>query len=805
MQDPVKTNQELLAEIAVLKERIAALEHPRAEPRQQDEDFRKGEEKYRQLFDNSPTGLYQIDFRTGKFLKANQVICDYFGCREEEITAISPYDVMSDESRKLLLERLAKMAAGESVPENPEYEIVDKDGRHRWVQLYSKNFHDAQGSVIGADVVAHEITDRKRMEEALRKKEELLDRLIAAIPDMVVRTDMQGDVLFINDVGVEMSGYGKEELIGANMLSFMAPEDREEAIRNTTLMMTQRLGPKFYRFVRKEGTLLDAEVNGDVLRTAAGDPCGMVYVVRDVGDRRQAEEALRESENKYRILTEKMADVVWITDMDLRNLYVSPSIRAVLGFSQEERMGQIITEQLTPDSLAIGLNTLARELALEKEGRTDPARTVTLVLEYYHKNGSTRWMETLISGIRNDRGALTGLHGLSRDITARLQAEEERDRLQAQLNQTQRLESIGTLAGGIAHDFNNLLMGIQGYASLTLLDLDPSHPHHENLKRIEEQVQSGAELTRQLLGFARGGKYEIRPADLNKILKKTSALFGRTKKEIAIHHKFGKDLWIVEVDRGQMEQVLLNLYVNAWHAMPGGGEIYLETENVFLADEKALPLALAAGRYVKITVADTGTGIDGPTLERIFDPFFTTKAMGRGTGLGLATVYGIVKGHRGMIQVESELGHGTTFTIHLPASEKQAVPEKAAGQALARGSETILLVDDEPLILDVGKRLLEFLGYRVCSAGNGQEALDLYRQKGGEIDLVLLDMVMPGLSGGEVFDQLRQIDPDVRVLLSSGYSIDGQAQRIIERGCRGFLQKPFQVQQLSRKVREILD
>jgi PAS domain S-box-containing protein len=644
-----------------------------------------------------------------------------------------------------------------------------------------------------------------RTEEALQKSEEFLGRLIAAIPDMVVRTDVRGDILFINDVGVEMSGYGKGELIGTHMLAFIAPEDRERAIRNTTLMMTQRLGPKEYRLVKKDGTRLPSEVNGDVLRTVSGDPCGMVYVIRDVGDRKRAEEALRESESKYRILTEKMTDVVWITDMDLRNLYVSPSIRAVLGFSQEERMGQIITEQLTPDSLAIGLNTLTRELALEKDGRADPARTVTLALEYCHKDGSTRWMETIISGIRNETGVLTGLHGLSRDITTRRQAEQERDRLQVQLNQTQRLESIGTLAGGIAHDFNNLLMGIQGYASLTLLDLDPSHPHHENLKRIEEQVQSGAELTRQLLGFARGGKYEIKPADLNEILQTTSSLFSRTKKEIAVHHKFGRDLWIVEVDRGQMEQVLLNLYVNAWHAMPGGGEIYLETENVSLTGEKALSLALEVGEYVKITVTDTGTGMDRPTQERIFDPFFTTKAMGKGTGLGLATVYGIIKGHKGMIHVESDPGQGTAFTIHLPASEKQAVREKAATETIVRGTETILLVDDEPLILDVGRRLLEFLGYRVYPASSGPEAIALYRQKGGKIDLVLLDMVMPGLSGGEVFDQLRQIDPEVRVLLSSGYSIDGQAQRIIERGCRGFLQKPFQVQQISRKVREILD
>ena len=347
------------------------------------------------------------------------------------------------------------------------------------------------------------------------------------------------------------------------------------------------------------------------------------------------------------------------------------------------------------------------------------------------------------------------------------------------------------LAGGIAHDFNNLLMGIQGYASLTLLDLDPSHPNYERLKRIEEQVQSGADLTKQLLGFARGGRYEVKPADMNDIIEKTSSMFGRTKKEISIHRKYGKDLWSVEVDRGQMEQVFMNLYVNAWQAMPGGGEIYLETENVLLDDEQAFPYAVKPGKYVKISVTDTGTGMDEKTRERIFDPFFTTKEMGRGTGLGLATVYGIIKGHKGMINVYSEPGHGTTFTIYLPASEKEVVKEKTATGTIARGTETILLVDDEKMVLEVSKELLESMGYRVYAAGSGQEAIAVYMEKRNEIDLVILDMIMPGISGGETFDRLREINPGIKVLLSSGYSINGEAQNIWTAAATGSSRSPF--------------
>ena len=247
----------------------------------------------------------------------------------------------------------------------------------------------------------------------------------------------------------------------------------------------------------------------------------------------------------------------------------------------------------------------------------------------------------------------------------------------------------------------------------------------------------------------------------------------------------------------------MNLYVNSGHAMPGGGEIRLETENVFL-DEETLPFAIKAGRYVKISVTDTGVGMDEKTRERIFDPFFTTKEMGRGTGLGLAMVYGIIKGHGGMIRVNSEPGRGTTFYIYLPASEKEVAKAGEAAERILKGTETILLVDDEKTVLSVSKELLKFLGYRVHAAGGGQEAIAVYMEKRGEIDLVILDMIMPGISGGETFDRLREIDPAIKVLLASGYSIEGQAQEILDRGCNGFLQKPFHLEKLARKVREVL-
>jgi CheY-like chemotaxis protein len=285
---------------------------------------------------------------------------------------------------------------------------------------------------------------------------------------------------------------------------------------------------------------------------------------------------------------------------------------------------------------------------------------------------------------------------------------------------------------------------------------------------------------------------------------KTSILFGRTKKEIRIETKFEPALWSVDVDRGQTEQVLLNLYVNACHAMPGGGDLYLETVNIRLPGKSGKGSDAAPGEYVRITVKDTGMGMDERTKSRIFEPFFTTKEMGRGTGLGLATVYGIVQGHGGFITVDSEKGKGTAFHIYLPASHREVPKAATPSEFFERGRETILLVDDEEGILAVSTALLTHLGYDVMNAKNGREALEIYRKKGETIDLVILDMIMPGMSGGETFDLLKELNPEIRVILSSGYSLDGMASQIMEHGCRSFMQKPFTLSALSQQVREAL-
>jgi CheY-like chemotaxis protein len=340
-----------------------------------------------------------------------------------------------------------------------------------------------------------------------------------------------------------------------------------------------------------------------------------------------------------------------------------------------------------------------------------------------------------------------------------------------------------------------------------MIDKDPFDPDYEHLKGIEAYIKNAVELTRDLLGFARGGKYEARPTDLNTLIDDENRLFGNTKKEIRIHSKFAKDLWNVEADRGQIRQVLLNLYVNAWQAMPGGGDLYIQTDNVTLDEHYIKPFDVRPGKYVRVSITDTGIGMDAETREKIFTPFFSTKHMGQGSGLGLASAYGIVKNHDGFINVYSEKGKGTTFNIYLPASEKPVAKKfpEPKRREIHFGQGTVLLVDDEDMIIEVGQKMLEKMGFRVLTAGSGQQAVDLYRRHREQIDVVILDMVMPGMGGGETFDRMKKIDERVKVILSSGYSINGQAKDIMDRGCSGFIQKPFSMQELSLKIRAVLD
>ncbi|MEE9612103.1 MAG: PAS domain S-box protein, partial [Desulfatiglandales bacterium] len=516
------------------------------------------------------------------------------------------------------------------------------------------------------------------------------------------------------------------------------------------------------------------------------------YLEQRVGKRT---EELRKSEEKYRTLFENASEAI-VVAQDGVIKFVNPKGEELYGYSQEE---------LASRSLTYFIHEEDREMVGERHEKRLRGEVLpgTYHFRIINKAGDIKWVELNVASFSwEDRPATLCF---MTDITERLQAEEEQKKLEAQFQQAQKMEAMGTLAGGIAHDFNNLLMGIQGNASLMMLDFDSNHIHYEKLQAIEKMVKSGSSLTRQLLGYARKGRYEVTPINLNQLVMETSDTFGRTRKEITINREFMEDISSIEADHVQIEQVLLNLYVNAADAMPGGGDLMVKTMNITDKDMKGKLYNPRPGRYVQLNVTDTGIGMDKETSERIFDPFFTTKEMGRGTGLGLASAYGIIKAHGGYIDCDSKKGQGTTFDIYLPASEKEAIEEKKVYGEVLNGTETLLLVDDEAMIINVGEKMLKKMGYTVLSAGSGKEAIDIYEKNMRKIDMVILDMIMPGVSGGKTYDRMKEINPQIKVLLSSGYSIDGQATEKLERGCNGFIQKPFDMKELSYRLREILD
>ena len=637
-----------------------------------------------------------------------------------------------------------------------------------------------------------------RAERSAKESEELYSKLIAAVPDMVIRTEVDGKILFVNEVALQISGHGWAELEGKNILEFIAPEDHEKAVENMKLMFDRKLGPTEYHLVTADGGKLLFEVNSDILRREDGSPYGIVNVCRDITVRKQVEDALRESEEKYRNVIENIEDGYFEVDIAGNFTFFNDSMAKILRYPRDELMGMNNREYMDQENAKKIYQTFN---TVYRTGISTRALDWNLI----RKDGSECFVETTMSLIKDSNGRPIGFRGIARDITERKLAEKEKERLEVKLQQAQKMESLGTLAGGIAHDFNNLLMGIQGRASLMMLQTDAPHPHIEHLKGIEDYVKSAADLTKQLLGFARGGKYEVKTTDLNALIENQNQMFGRTKKEIHIQGEFDENLWTVEADQGQIEQAVLNIYVNAWQAMPGGGNLSIQSENTIIDENYGKPYHVKPGRYVKISITDTGVGMDKATQQRIFDPFFTTKEMGRGTGLGLASAYGIIKNHGGFIDVYSEQGKGTTFNIYLPASEKAVLKKDEIHEELYKGTETVLLVDDEEMILDVGQATLQTLGYTVLSARSGKDAIHICRENRNKIDMVILDMIMPEMCGGEVYDRLKEINPDLKVLLSSGYSINGQAAEILDRGCNGFIQKPFNMGDLSKKLREILD
>ena len=611
--------------------------------------------------------------------------------------------------------------------------------------------------------------------------------LVENLSDILYTIDNNAVVTYVSPNISQLSGYQPGEVIGRKFIEFVHPDDLPGRREQFLKILSGVEEATEYRFLTKSGAVKWARTSARPIINN-GEVVGAQGILVDITDRKDIEDALRRSEEKYRILIQHAKDAIFVIQGNYIR-FMNPSASEILGYTCDSIADRPFWEFVHPDDR----QWLMDRYALRMRGESLSDRTSFRILS---RHDGVRDVDLNVVSISWE-GRPAVLNFL-RDVTLQKMME-------AQLRNAQKMEALGTLAGGIAHNFNNLLMGIHGNASLCLHSLEPWMSASKYIEKIVKLVNSGSKLTCQLLDYARGGRREVECVDVNALVREVSETFMAAKKQIEVRHSLCEEIPCIKADQSQIDQVLLNLLLNAADAMPDGGEVVIETTCLTGRQARAKAELFKDKQYVLLKVSDHGAGIPKKIRERIFEPFFTTKWVGQGTGLGLSTAYGIVKNHEGDICVESEVNQGSCFFVYLPAwveGSAEAVPAAVPETVAARG--TILLVEDEPTVADASSKLLEHFGFKVFTARDGATAMKIFEENWPSIDIVVLDLILPQMSGQVLYYKFREIDPQVRVLISSGYGLAGQAEELLANGCVGFVQKPYDINHLSARIMEIL-
>ena len=640
--------------------------------------------------------------------------------------------------------------------------------------------------------------DRMLAEQALRESEERYRTLVEASMDAIYLESLEGEVLDCNEAACEMLGYGKDELIGLNV-SDLLPEDKLHMLPKIVEKLLSD-GESFIEGenLRKDGSIVPVETRARVIDTPAGRR--VVVYVRDISRRKQSEKELIESEKRFRSFMDQLPGAVFLKDSESRYIYINRFMRKAFN-ADESWIGRPTSECFPMDE--------AHSLMQHDRDAFDKSYSIE-IQKVVDSNGKERHFQIHKFRISKGENENDMLGGIGLDITDKLHAEKAREKLEAQIQHTQKLESLGVLAGGIAHDFNNILMAILGYADLALLDTPRDSPAVSSLHEIEKATRNAADLSKQMLAYSGKGTFQIIKLNVNEIIQEMTHLLEISiSKNAVIKYNLHDDLPPIEADPSQIRQIIMNLVTNASDALDKTSGVISITTNLMECDMDYLSTTymnyqLPDGKYVYLEVSDTGSGMDEETLSKLFDPFFTTKSTGR--GLGLSAVLGIIRGHRGTVKVYSELGKGTSFKILIPSVEGEpehiSMPNESEQDILQKG--TLLLVDDESSILDIGKAMLEKTGYTVITSSDGREALEIFKEKHEEIDCVILDLTMPHMDGEETFREMRRVQNDVCVIVSSGYNNQDVTRRFIGKGLAGFIQKPYRLSELITKLKEVI-
>ncbi|MEW5722410.1 MAG: PAS domain S-box protein, partial [Thermodesulfobacteriota bacterium] len=641
-----------------------------------------------------------------------------------------------------------------------------------------------------------EMDHRRAIEAALAESEERFRSIVENSHAGIIIVGRDYRFGYANDEAGRLLGLPAREVIGRDFREFLDDESRRLVTEYYHRRQRGQEVPSHYEFnvITSGGEKRRVEISSSIITDSRGH-VHTVGQVLDITERKATEEALRESEERYRKVLEANPDPMVVYDMEGRVLYFNPAFAAVFGWTLEESLGRKM-DHFVPD-LAWPETRRMIQRVLNRES-FQGVETVR-----FNKSGELIPVSISAACFSDKEGRLLGSVINIRDV-------RQQKNLESQLQQAQKMEAVGTLASGIAHDFNNLLQAISGYVQLILSKGGPTLANRRYLAEVDHTVQRAKDLVQRLLHFSRKMKTEPRPVDLNREVIYTVGMLERTiPKMIRIETRLAGGLWPIEGDPSQLEQVLMNLGVNAMDAMPDGGRMTVETGNTTLDENFCRDhLGLTPGDYVLLRVTDTGLGMDAETLQHIFEPFYTTKPVGQGTGLGLFTVYGIVQAHGGQVLCHSRVGEGTVFDLYFPVlgdrrAEIAAGPESA--EAVQGHGETVLVVDDEPAVREIAREVLADNGYRVLEAGSGEEALEIYGDRRGSIDLVVLDLGMPGMGGSACLKELLVLDPEAKVLIASGYSNDSPVRRSLEDGARGFIGKPYRLVDILKKVRQVLD
>jgi len=758
-------------------------EHKRVE-----RELQRSREKYHSLFSRAQVSLFRTSV-DGRLLEISKRYAEKAGYSSVEqcMADFVPGQSWADPNAR---EKMLGILRENGSVSDYEAEIIRKDGKHIWI-LFSATFYPEEGYIEGSIV---DITDRKQTELALQRSEAFQRKMVANIGDVIVIIDRDGINRYQSPNIEKMFGWNPEDVVGTSIWDKVHPEDLEAARKFSASLMRQPKGVETVelRYKCKDGTYKWIAFTGSNLLDDP-DIRGILGNYHNIMKRKRADQALRDSEARFKALHNASFGGIAIHDKG-RILECNQGLSDITGYSLEELIGMdgllLIAEpsrETVMKNILSGYEKPYEAMALRKDGTEFPIRLEARNIPY--KGKQVRTVEI-------------------RDITENKRAEEEREKLQEQLTQAQKMESVGRLAGGVAHDYNNMLSVILGYTELALEKVSSRDPLHTDLREIYRAAKRSSEITQQLLAFARKQAIAPKALDINVVIEKMLNMLRRLiGEDIDVSWHPGKRVPPVKIDPSQLEQILANLCVNARDAIAGVGKIIIETKMASIDEVNRSDFTHdSSTEHVRLSVIDDGCGMDTVTLNNIFEPFFTTKGVSQGTGLGLATVYGIVKQNNGTIDVHSAPGRGTAFNIYWPrhvGDTEKLSPEVTPATPLGQ-EEVVLLVEDEPAIREMYRVILEKLGYRVLSADMPEKALRIAEKYQDEIDLLVTDVVMPGMNGRELKQLVKALCPDIKVLYMSGYTADVIANRgVLEKEVH-FIQKPFSAKDLAIKVKEAL-